>query len=418
MRLNRAVVPAVVVAVLWLISGGLELLGRQSLTGPVRRILSLVAPETIPVQELTAPAPWAFIMTALSMLAIAAAYAALLALVRRQPAVAEPTTGSKHTGQPQVGGFAPYRGRTSTAEYAPTVVTADNGQSSASAPPGNTATAFAAYWLCAVASAFLVVAIPMVGEVGVEVIGGQSPFSFATERLAGAAQWGLVFGWIPALVAIALDEGARDQGAPQRQAIVVAAAVVFLLAALGLGVAAPQARAAVQAEIQAENVSPQGPESPQEPIPTGTPVPLVAPGDWQVDPLWCTSGQLAMTAGMPDAAAGSRGMVIHAQNVSDAACVVESYPDVAFSNAVTSAIEVEVDHGGGMLGSDPGVTRIELQPGAEVVATLTWSAMPRGDAAGWLYVAGYHGAERQMVQVETDITGGTVSVTAWGLPAA
>lgn len=409
--------PALVAAVLWLVSGGLELLGRQSLTGPVRRILSLVAPETIPVQELTAPAPWGFIMTTLSVLAIAAAYAALLALVRRQPAAAEGATASAPSRQSQVGAFAPYSGRTSTVEHAPTVVTPDSGKPPAPAT-GNTATAFAAYWLCAVASAFLVVAIPLVAEVGVEVIGGQSPFSPAAERLASAAQWGLVFGWIPALVAVALDKGAPDHGGSQRRAIVVPAAVVFLLAALGLGVAAPQAHAAVQAQIQADNLTPQEPESPQEPIPTGTPVPLVAPGDWQIDPLWCTSGQLAMSAGMPDAAAGSRGMVIHAQNVSDAACVIESYPDVAFSNSVTSAIDVSVDHGGGMLGGDPGVTRIELQPGAEVVATLTWSAMPRGDAAGWVYVAGYHGAERQMVQVETDITGGTVSVTAWGLPAA
>ena len=373
--------PALVAAVLWLVSGGLELLGRQTLSGPVRHVLSIVAPETVPVQELTAPPLWAFTMIALSMLALAAIYAALLALVRRQPAIAGDAPA----------GVAPYSGQAQVA--------------------GNTATAFAAYWLCAVASGFLVVAIPVIVELGVAVVTRQTPFGLASERLAGAAQWGLVFGWIPALVAIALDGvGRSDQRAFRRSVIAVPAALVFLLAGVGLSVAAPKAHAAVQAQIPAEPAP--------APIPTGTPVPLVAPGDWQVDPLWCTSGQLAMTAGMPDAAAGSRGMVIRAQNVSDAPCVVESYPDVAFSNAVSSAIDVEVDHGGGMLGDDPGVTRIELQPGAEVVATLTWSAMPRGDAAGWLYVAGYHGAERQMVQVETDITGGTVSVTAWGLPAA
>ncbi|MET1052495.1 MAG: DUF4232 domain-containing protein, partial [Mycetocola sp.] len=153
--------------------------------------------------------------------------------------------------------------------------------------------------------------------------------------------------------------------------------------------------------------------------PTGTPVPLVAPGTWQIDPLWCTSSQLEMTAGVPDAALGSRGMPITAQNVSDAACVVESYPDIAFSTTLGNAIDVRINHGGAMLGDDPGVTRIELEPGASVVASITWSAMPTAglDAAGWLYVAGYHGAERQMLLVETDITGGDVSVTAWGVPA-
>src|SRR5690606_30790724 len=145
MRLIRVAIPALITSLLWWASGGLELLGRQTLSGPVRHILALVAPETIPVQELTAPAPWSFIMVALSMVAIFAAYAALAALVRRQQ-------------------------------------------------PGNTATAFAAYWLCAVASGFLVPAIPVVIELVNAVVQQQTPFGLVAERVAGAAQWGLLFG--------------------------------------------------------------------------------------------------------------------------------------------------------------------------------------------------------------------------------
>jgi hypothetical protein len=41
----------------------------------------------------------------------------------------------------------------------------------------------------------------------------------------------------------------------------------------------------------------------------GTPVPQLGPGNWQIDPLWCASGQLEMTAREPDAALGSRAFV-------------------------------------------------------------------------------------------------------------
>jgi hypothetical protein len=141
----------------------------------------------------------------------------------------------------------------------------------------------------------------------------------------------------------------------------------------------------------------------------------VAPGEWQIDPLWCTSGQLEYSAGQADAALGSRGMPIYVTNVSDAPCVLESYPDVAFSDPTTSALEVAVDHGGTMAGDDAGVSRIDLQPGGQAEAILGWGAMAASstEPAGWLHVAAYHGAERQMVPVDTDITGGAVAVSAW-----
>ncbi|GGE95024.1 DUF4232 domain-containing protein [Mycetocola zhadangensis] len=384
MRLIRAGLPAAVAALLWLVSGGLELLGRQTLSGPKGHVLSLVAPETIPVQELTAPAPWSFLLIVLSMLAIFAAYAGLAAIVRREPL------------DNAAGVVAPYSG-------------------SVAGPSqqrlGNTATAFAAYWLCAVASGFLVPAIPVVIELLNAVVEQQTPIGLVAERVAGAAQWGLLYGWIPAAVAVAIETmGNSDHRVFARRMIAIPAAALFLIAAIGLTLAAPQAHAAVQAQI------PTGPAP--EPIPTGTPVPGVAPGEWQADPLWCTAGQLEMTAGTPDAATGHRALVMRATNVSDAACILEGYPDVAFADVYSNALDVSVDHGGTMLGSDPGVTRIEVEPGAAVVSTLGWSAMPTAglETAGWLHLAAYAGAQRQMVTVETDITGGSVSVTAWATP--
>lgn len=385
MRLIRAGLPAVVAALLWLASGGLELLGRQTLSGPVRHVLSLIAPETIPVQELTAPAPWAFIMISLSMLAIAAAYAALAAVVRMQQPADTATA------------FAPYAG-----SAAPTTRSGRR----------DTATAFAAYWMCAVASGFLVPAIPVAVELVNALVQQQTPFGLVAERVAGAAQWGLLYGWIPAAIAVALEaSGDPERRVFARRVIAIPAVALFVLAGAGLTLASPQALAAVQAQIPTEPAP--------APLPTGTPVPGLAPGDWQIDPLWCTSAQLQMTAGQTDAALGSRGLVITAQNVSDAPCIVESYPDVAFADEYSNALDVTVDHGGAMLSDDAGVTRIEVLPGASVVASLGWKAMATAgqETAGWLHVAAYHGAERQMAVIETDITaGGTVSVTAWALP--
>jgi hypothetical protein len=143
----------------------------------------------------------------------------------------------------------------------------------------------------------------------------------------------------------------------------------------------------------------------------------VAPGDWQIDPLWCTDNQLVFGASAPDAAAGSRAMRVTATNVDQAPCVLEGYPDLAFSDPVTSALDVHVEHGSAMGADDAGVVRLELIPGAIAEATIAWRAMSTAESdrepAGWLHVGPYHGGIRQMVQVDTDIIGGEVVITAW-----
>lgn len=285
----------------------------------VSRIVdTFLAPETVAIGQLTSPAPWGAVIAGLSALAVAGAYAALLALVRvRRVEV-------------------------------------------------SALTAVAAYWMCAVVAGAAVAAVPVAATVVQAVVVERTvPWSFADTLLLSAAHWGLVWGWAPALLARALDGDTRPRS---RLGLAGSAALVYAVAAVALVAAAPAADSARGAAV------PSVPEP--EPAPTGTPVPAVAPGEWQVDPRWCTSGQLELTAGPADAALGSRVMPVHAANVSDAACVLESYPDVAFSDPLTAALDVAVDHGGRM--------------GSE---------------------------ERQMVQVDTDITGGTVSVTAWELRA-
>jgi hypothetical protein len=193
MRTLRLLLPAVVAAAAWLASGWLELLGRQLLPGPVRHVLSLLTPETVPVLDLTAPAPWGPLLVVLSALAVGAAYAAFFSLVR-----------GDHRG---------HRGRGSRD--------------------------LAAFWFCAVAAASAVAAVPEVVVVVVALRERQAPFDVAAEHLIGVAHWGLVWGWLPALLAVYLDRRSPD-GVRMRRVAPIAAGV-FLVAAIGLIMAQPAA---------------------------------------------------------------------------------------------------------------------------------------------------------------------------------
>lgn len=326
-------------------------------------MLDLLAPETVPVTHLMAPAPWPLLLSVLSALALAAGYVAALALVR-----------ARRRQTPVL-------------------------------------TALAAYWMCAVLAAGVTSAVPLVATVLEALAGGQRPSSLAGTYLLTAAHWGMVWGWLPALLALALDTDDDGGGTRSRAGLATAGVLVLLAAAVGTVVAAPAADAARVAAI------PAVPEP--EPAPTGTPVPEVAPGEWQVDPLWCTSGQLDVTAGDVEAALGVRALPVRVTNVADAPCVLEGYPDIAFGHSLTGAVDVDVDHGGDTVVEDPGVHRVELRPGERAVTVLGWRtpAASGVEPADQLHVAGFHGARREIVEVDTDITGGTVSVTAWELEA-
>ncbi|MBD8063313.1 DUF4232 domain-containing protein [Oceanitalea stevensii] len=358
MRLLRAWLPALLAAALWLVSGAVEWLSRRS-SSFVLDVLDLLAPETVPMGQLVAPAPWPVVLAGLSALAVAGAHAAALALVRVRR------------------------------REAPALTT------------------FAAYWMCAVVAGAVTAAIPFAAAVVGALAEGRMPSGLAGTYLVTGAHWGLLWGWLPALLARALDT--EDAAARSRAGLAAAGALVLLAAGVATAVVAPVADAARQAAV---------PETPEpEPVPTGTPVPEVAPGEWQVDPLWCTSGQLEVTAGPVEAALGVRAMPVRVTNVADAACVLEGYPDVAFGATRTGAVDVEVDFGGDTVVEDPGVHRLELAPGERAVTVLGWRtpAASSADPADWLHVAGFHGGRREVVEVDTDITGGTVSVTAWAV---
>lgn len=369
MRVLRVVLPAVVAVLAWIASDAVAQIAFTSTWPRLRTVLRVLAPDTMSVAA-EGPWPWGAAFLGAASVALAGGYLFFGTLLG-------PAHGKR---------------------------------------------GFAAAWFAAIAAGTIAVAVPM----GVAALTAASTpaqlVQLSPEPLAVAALWGLGWGWLPALTALLLVDR-RAEGAERSDAertdirrryrlVLVVAAVV---AVLGLGATAvlePISRAAWHADLQA-----QIPEESVPPAPTGEPVPEVAPGDWQIDPLWCTDNQLEFSASSPDSAAGSRAMTVRAANASQAPCVLEGYPDLAFSDPVTTALDVRVEHGSAMGADDVGSVRIELAPGAVAEATIAWRAMSTAESdrepAGWLHLAPYHGGIRQMMQIETDIIGGEVIVTAW-----
>lgn len=193
--------PALLAATLWLVSGGIEWLSRRA-SGFVLEVLDLLAPETVPMGHLVAPAPWPRVLAGLSALAVAGAYAAALALVRVRR------------------------------REAPTVTT------------------LAAYWMCAVVAGAVAAAVPFVITVVGALADGRLPSGLAGTYLVTGAHWGLLWGWLPALLARALDTD--DADSRPRTGLAVAGLLVLLAAGVGTAMADPAAEAAMASASASE----------------------------------------------------------------------------------------------------------------------------------------------------------------------
>lgn len=194
-RLLRAWLPALLAALLWLLSAGLEWLSHGT-TNRVLQVLDLLAPETVPLDHLSAPAPWGLVVGASWALAVLGAYAALLAVVRTRRREAPP------------------------------------------------ATTFAAYWMCAVVAAAGVAAVPVVDVVVRALAAGDAPSGLGGLYLVTAAHWGLVWGWAPALLALLLD----GAGATSRWHAAAVGVLVFVTGAVGVVLASAEADGAGSAD--------------------------------------------------------------------------------------------------------------------------------------------------------------------------
>jgi len=262
-------------------------------------------------------------------------------------------------------------------------------------------------------------------------------------QAATGAWWGVVQGWLPALLVRrasrptvvparpgaaepVVDGGLRaDRAATRprrRTARTGTVLVAFVVAAAVVASGAAGLRAARVASAQdaatAEGADPARGALP-DPYAEGTPVPTAAPGEGSDrDPSWCTEDQAMLLLGDPGAGLGHRSQTIRLTNFSDAPCVVEGYPDVAFADQNGHELAVTVEHGGSYLAADPGPTRFELPAGASAVTTLGWGAGATSDAlvARTLWAAPFPSDRRGSWPVDLDVVAGTtVSVTAWAL---
>ncbi|QAY73384.1 DUF4232 domain-containing protein [Agromyces protaetiae] len=425
MRPARLVVPAAVAAAAWFASGALAGAGMASGSPRFFAITRLVAPDVVP-RGAEAPGVWGPVVIVASALAVGGLFALGALLLRAGRGVA----------------------------------------------------GFGAAWIAAVLAGTVVAGLPTVAELVLSAVGVPSPLP-SVDSASDGANWGLVWGWIPALLLAKLAENENEQeaepvdhevartgGAPEssvggpppiptgptwptvptptairthpsararsaassRTTAMAWSSVAALTGVVAFAVTGPFAETArhdaITAQMEADaRAAEEAALSDDPPLPTpppdAVPIPEIAPGDWRIDPTWCTENQLSFTASHPDAATGHRGMRVTATNVSSAPCIVDGYPDVAFSDRATNGFEVRVLHGWGMLGEpDAGAVSIELAPGGLAEADVTWDAQPRTERepAGFLHIAAYPGAVRQLVPIDSDIAGGEVEVTAWRLP--
>jgi hypothetical protein len=271
-------------------------------------------------------------------------------------------------------------------------------------------------WAAAVVVAVGTVGLAQAGEwwQTVELFGGRGGSHvrmFTLPALAEAARWGMLWGWVPALVAAL----ARTPRPVVRRRVVVPALLLLVATAVsGAWLATVTHDAAVSTMTEVAQPEP-------EPTPTGPtdPPPAVAATPEPSTDGRCTADAVQMTA-VADAAMGSRALVLAARNVSDAECVLDGYPDVAFADEVGDAVRPDLRPGGeGSLGglSDVPAEPVLLAPGEAAAAYLTWSGSqaPAGSrTASTVLVAPWAGAPRTAYEQYLDVVDdGAVGLGPW-----
>ncbi|MFG6401228.1 DUF4232 domain-containing protein [Microbacterium sp. P04] len=287
---------------------------------------------------------------------------------------------------------------------------------------------FAAAWFASVAGGAVVgLFIDGIGVLGsVEVVGWRAVLYTTVDYAVVGAYWGLVQGWIPAIVASRRSANPTPAPAPTAPrwpwAVAVAALVAFAVTGtVGSSVtqaAAVEAQAQADAETQAAADQYLGMGAVPDPDAVGTAPLLTAPTAVPRDPSWCTPEQASVFPGTNDGATGHRGLSIRLMNFSDAPCVVEGYPDVAFGDQNGHALNVTVERGSSFMTSDFGPQPIEVPAGGYAIAYIGWDANATAGAlvASTVLTAQVPGDPRSGSTVSLDIIeGSTVKVTAWQL---
>ena len=279
---------------------------------------------------------------------------------------------------------------------------------------------FAAGWLAAVLAAVVVgIALDLPSTIkSFGMFGGRGRLG-APYHVQMAVGWASLAGWSPALV---VSRGRTEPGAQQQRILpaptLVAATllVTVALVAVGLGGAAAANAAAAQAATEQAEAEGTAFGAVPDPNAQGDPVATRAPKSAPPLAQACSFDNSSLLLGAADAATGHRAQVIELMNVSEAPCVVEGYPDIAFGDQNDHLLAVTLEQGSSFMAQDPGPLRIEVPPLSSVTAVIGWDAnSPHGAlVAHSLHTAIRAGDERGSWPVQLDIIeGSTVSVTAW-----
>jgi hypothetical protein len=238
--------------------------------------------------------------------------------------------------------------------------------------------------------------------------------------------WAVLVGWVPALVFARVGRSERSDAAPPRprRRLSTRAAITPAIAGVALLVlpfAAQAGHDATQAQLREEQMQaqadadPSGAAAPDASAP-GEPVPTSARAEGPLPADACTTDNTTIAAPAPDGATGHRGQSLQLINVSEEACVVDGYPDVAYGDQNDHLLDVTVEHGRSFMAEDPGPAPITLQPGESASAVIGWDANSEHGqlAARSLWIAVAPGERRLSWDIPLDIiAGSTVSVTAW-----
>lgn len=362
--------PSLAAAALWLVSAGAYGALSWNSLGP-HQVVAHLAPETIPGVVWQWPLPWLVLAPLVSTLVVFVGYALLATLL------------------------AP--------------------------PAASRRSRFVALWFAAVAVGFVATVPWVIALIIAEYPPARAAFVFnpAADWMRLSAYWGLVWGWLPALIGARRRRQAPSGESTRRRPLVVPAAIVVLaMIASGITVSAGLRAARVQNATLAAIDEGHTLGAVADPDAAVTPPPTRLPATGDIDPAWCTPEQAMPLLGEKDAATGHRVLTIRVMNFGEESCVLDGYPDVAFADANGSEIAVELTHGSSFMADDPGAIAVVIPPGGYARARIGWSAMPTdGELVSYeLHAAMYPGLDRGSWPVTLDITtGGDVSVTAWEL---
>ncbi|MDR6868479.1 hypothetical protein J2Y69_003098 [Microbacterium resistens] len=240
-------------------------------------------------------------------------------------------------------------------------------------------------------------------------------------RAAVGAYWGLLYGWIPGLIARRLARPGESvfsvrRGTPAIGIVLALGGLVLLGATQIFGDGATQAQ--LRAEEAMTEPAPADGAARPDPDAEGEPVPDHVKGAGVTGDDACTSERAMVLSGDVDGATGHRGLRLELMNFSDAPCVIEGYPDIAFGDQNDHLLAVTVERGSSFMATDPGATRVEIPAHASAVAYVGWDANSTQGAlvARTFWVSALAGETRGSKPIDSDvISGSTVKVTAWEL---